>query len=132
VRLEEEKEEEGGGREEGKDVDEGDGGDHRRDERGAVMLAMVPRMRPPAEAALEATREGEVYLFCEGRGGGRREEEGGRREEGRRREEGGGRKADEGRGRAEGGRQRQVESGRRKAEGRGGTSIKYFTQSIKS
>jgi hypothetical protein len=42
------------------------------------MLAVV-RMRPPAEAALAATREGEVYLFYRVRGGRRRkEEEGGR------------------------------------------------------
>jgi hypothetical protein len=55
-----------------------------------------------------------VYLFCEVRGGGRRKEEGG----GRRK------KPWHRQGRAEGG------SGWR-AEG-GDTSIKYFTQSIKS
>jgi hypothetical protein len=48
-----------------------------------VMLAVVPRMRPPAEAALAATREGEVYLFCEVREE-KEEEGGGREEEGRR------------------------------------------------
>jgi hypothetical protein len=40
-----------------------------------VMLAVVPRMRPPAEAALAATREGEVYLFYRVRGGRRRKKE---------------------------------------------------------